>query len=144
MVVPVIEQERAQHRSARCREQFAATCHESPRRHRGFVTQAPKVGLLGARHECRKQFLVTADGRRSTCRRSTIKLIARDEFREMSRHCRHMQRQYAQEPVSSFEADSNLAGRPNPSLSLDSDVQVSTVELRVAGDPSLRCRRGRA
>ena len=58
MVIPVIEQERPQNGRSRCRKQFSAPGHESPRRARAFITQRGQIRLrpLGAGRECGQEF----------------------------------------------------------------------------------------
>src|SRR5262245_42078179 len=59
MVIPAIEQERPEIGRARCRKQFSASGHESPRRARAFIAQSRPIGLrlLRAGRESGQEFL---------------------------------------------------------------------------------------
>ena len=58
MMVPVIEQKRPENGCARCRKQFSAPGHESPRRARAFIAQRGQIRgrLLGTGCERGQEF----------------------------------------------------------------------------------------
>src|SRR3989441_6127936 len=95
MVIPVIKQERPENGRARCRKQFSAPGHESPRRSRAFIAQSRQVRLrlLGTGRECGQEFLVTADRRRRTGRGGEVERIAGHEFGQLARQRRYVQGQ---------------------------------------------------
>src|SRR5262245_22603802 len=83
VVIPVIEEKRAQDRRTGCRQQKAFTRDKMPRGRGTVVTEISQVrpGLLGARCERGEKICMARDRRRGLRYRIEIQDIARQELR---------------------------------------------------------------